>query len=220
MNNEGYPRLYAPDPATMVAPSDIVSLQSEINNIDVLLLSDYGSIVLICPAGMSAQRAFTSPSTYLYEPFYDLGYGTNRELFTVDHSIGSRFVLYTKPSIYNPGPCGLQWETNPLPIPYATFEVSVSASFLQSIDGLMTVRLAVESYEADGTSRESQFFGQRTYPKGARDDWSVHTIVNVQMPRVTRVTFILMSVCDAVGSIYYGVGDSWGENQIIVKRLR
>ena len=209
--------MYAPDPATTVAANDIVSLQSSINSIKVLLMSDYGSIVLLCPTNTVSQTAFTSPNTYSYEPFYDLGYATT---FIVDHSIGSRFVLYTKPSIYNPGPCGLQWETNPLPIPYATFEVSVSASFIQSIDGLITVRLAVESYEPDGTSRESQFFGQRTYPRGPRDDWSVHTIVNVQMPRVTRVTFILMSVCDAVGSIIYGVGDNWGENQIIVKRLR
>ena len=46
MNNEGYPKLYAPDPATAATANDIVSVQSAINNIKVLLLSDFGAIVL------------------------------------------------------------------------------------------------------------------------------------------------------------------------------
>ena len=48
----------------------------------------------------------------------------------------------------------------------------------------------------------------------------VHTIVHVPMPRVTRVTFVVMAVSRERGSIVYGVGDDWGQNQIIVKRLK
>ena len=64
MNNEGYPKLYAPDPATAATANDIVSVQSAINNIKVLLLIDFGSIVLFrpydfCPYDMTSQTSLT-----------------------------------------------------------------------------------------------------------------------------------------------------------------
>ena len=217
MNNEGYPKLYAPDPATAATANDIVSLQSEINNIKVLLLSDFGAIVLFCPYNVSNQTALTSPDIRFFRPFYDVGYDQN---FVVDNAIGTRFVLFTSDSIFNPGPCGLQWMTNPLPIPYVSFEVRVAASFIPSLDGF-TIRLEVEPFAADGTSQGSQYFGQRSYRVGTESvDWSVHTIVHVPMPRVTRVTFVVMASSRERGSIVYGVGDDWGQNQIIVKRLK
>jgi hypothetical protein len=226
------------DPQTAINTADIAILKTEVNVLDTRvdtlqstvaglgsLASDFGLIQILCPKSADTATSRTRVKFNVAD-FYEKGMSDDASSrYTIRQLVSGGLQFAGSPT----RPKGFQWLVPAnYSLPAAVFEVDVSVSWIPSV--VMDVSFMVEAYKllSNDPPVSSQAIGLRTYgPSTSVATFDLRTIVSVpltngQGQRAGVIVLFPASVTSDTSEpeVVYGVGQGWGKNHMIIRRLQ